>query len=70
MNKFLVILMILTVSAKADHGHGENGDLSGLVVPVKNVEVSDTVNKTIEVLDKIERVEKEIFRFFKTKKSD
>ena len=59
MNKFLVILMILTVSAKADHGHGENGDLSGLVVPIKNVEVSDTVNKTIEVLDKIERVEKE-----------
>ena len=38
MNKFLVILMILTVSAKADHGHGENGDLSGLVVPVKNVD--------------------------------
>ena len=29
------------------------------IVPVKSVTVSDTVNKTIEVLDKIERVEKE-----------
>jgi|TARA_B110000444_G_scaffold229962_1_gene236855 hypothetical protein len=38
---------------------GLTADLSGNIVPVKSVTVSDTVNKTIEVLDKIERVEKE-----------
>ena len=38
---------------------GLTADLSGNIVPVKSVTVSDTVNKTIEVLDKIEQVEKE-----------
>tara|TARA_B110000503_G_C7130157_1_gene406502 strand:+ start:754 stop:1305 length:552 start_codon:yes stop_codon:yes gene_type:complete len=40
----------------------ENGDLSGTVYPVsvvKEVKVSETVDKTIEILEKIEKVQKE-----------
>ena len=53
----ILILFLTTTICLAN----ENGDLSGNVYPVpvvKKVEVSETVDKTIEVLDKIERIEK------------
>ena len=51
-------ILMLTDIAKAEV-EGVTDDLSGNVVPISNVEVSSTVDKTIAVLEKIERVEKE-----------
>jgi len=55
----IVISILLMVKMARAEVVGLTADLSGNIVPVKSVTVSDTVNKTIEVLDKIERVEKE-----------
>tara|TARA_B100000902_G_scaffold376195_1_gene407002 strand:+ start:11701 stop:12201 length:501 start_codon:yes stop_codon:yes gene_type:complete len=51
-------ILMLTDIAKSEV-EGVTDDLSGNVVPISNVEVSSTVDKTIAVLEKIERVEKE-----------
>jgi len=54
-----VLALLFVVKASYAEVPGLTDDLSGNVVPVSEVKVSGTVEKTIEVLDKIERVEKE-----------
>ena len=54
----LTLVITFTKMSKAEVP-GLTDDLSGNTVPVKEVKVSSTVYKTIEVLVKIERVEKQ-----------
>ena len=58
---FIVALTVAICITKYTRAEvpGLTDDLSGHTVPVKEVKVSDTVDKTIEVLEKIERVEKQ-----------
>jgi len=54
-----ILAILFVVKASYADVPGLTDDLSGNTVPVKEVKVSSTVDKTIEVLEKIERVEKE-----------
>lgn len=58
LSVIVITILLLSKMAKAEV-EGVTADLSGNTVPVKEVKVSSTVDKTIEVLEKIERVEKE-----------
>ncbi|BCU99160.1 MAG: hypothetical protein CM15mV25_1610 [uncultured marine virus] len=58
----LTLVITFTKMSKAEVP-GLTDDLSGNTVPVKEVKVSSTVDKTIEVLEKIERVEKQKIKF-------
>ena len=55
----LIVFTFYLVSYAKSEVVGLTDDLSGNIMPVSEVKVSETVEKTIEVLDKIERVEKE-----------